>query len=101
MSPRVATVAAGVFLLLLVVALTGAHKEQLAPAPQKPSFSQDELNRVAILIRASGYSCKTPISMRNMLFKAGFVVHCYGDRPNAEYWFDVEDRGGNLVVSAN
>lgn len=98
MNPRVAVSAVGVSAVVLLVAITGAHKDKPAAATVAPSFPQVQLDNVATLVRAHGYSCKTPISARNMLVSTGFVLHCRGDRPNAEYWFDIEDRGGKLLV---
>lgn len=64
-----------------------------------PEFPQERLDAMAALVRINGYSCKTPISARNMLFNSsGYVLHCEGDHPNSDYWFDIEDRGGHLVV---
>lgn len=68
-------------------------------APEPP-FPPARLDAMAALVRIHGYSCKTPIDARNMLTSSsGFVLHCYGDRPNSEYRFDIEDRGGRLVVA--
>lgn len=69
-------------------------------AAPEPSFPPARLDAMAELVRIHGYSCKTPIDARNMLTSSsGFVLHCYGDRPNSEYRFDIEDRGGRFVVS--
>lgn len=66
----------------------------------EPKFPQTRLDAMGALVRVSGYSCKTPINARNMLTSAsGFVLHCEGDRPNSVYWYDIEDRGGRLVVA--
>lgn len=64
-----------------------------------PYFPPARLDAMAALVRIHGYSCKTPIDARSMLTSSsGFVLHCYGDRPNSEYRFDIEDRGGRFVV---
>jgi hypothetical protein len=86
-------------MMVLLVAAMGTHHEKPAATPAMPSFHQEQLDGMAALIRVAGYSCKTPIGARNMLVSQGFVVHCQGDRPNAEYWFDVEDRGGHWTVT--
>lgn len=63
------------------------------------SASQARLDAAAKLIRIHGYSCKTPAGIRDMLsMSGGYVVHCYGDRPNTEYWYDLEDRSGHYKV---
>ncbi len=49
------------------------------------------------LIQAHRYDCATVENMRDYLLGGGFVVKCRGSREQ-EYWFNIEDRGGQWFV---
>ena len=54
-----------------------------------------QINALAQLIRAYGYSCNSISSARPFLWSFGFVVHCNQFR----YGYEIEDRGGTWVVT--
>ncbi|MGE0714810.1 MAG: hypothetical protein AB7P02_05155 [Alphaproteobacteria bacterium] len=57
--------------------------------------SKDGINAASVLIRASGYSCRSVSSMVRWTWSTGFTVCCN----HHQYCYELADKGGNWIVS--
>lgn len=60
-------------------------------------FTDNDKAFAQSLIQAHRYDCTTVENMRDYILGGGFVVKCRGGR-GQDYWFNVEDRGGQWFV---
>jgi hypothetical protein len=59
------------------------------------AHAQTLADGASTLIRRAGYRCDSVSSIQKWVFSSGFDVVCNGFR----YSYEIEDRGGNWVVS--
>ena len=86
----------------IVIVASGAT---IAATPIEPGalidsgFTKTEqvLDELVGLVRASGYRCDSITYARRMAMSPGFVMACN----NARYEYEIEDRGGNWQVTLN
>ena len=64
-------------------------------ASQSAEKRMELLNALANMIRLNGWRCDSISAARTMLFSRGYAVSCNG----YAYSYEIEDRGGQWVVS--
>jgi hypothetical protein len=87
----------------IAVSATLSYAQSIPVTPLEPDaqisnqLTTAQIDALAYLIRSHGYSCSSISSARPFLWSSGFKVYCN----QYSYGYDIEDRGGNWVVTYN
>lgn len=87
------------FCALIAVAMTMSFHGHAATiesdAKIHESVPRDIAVKLANYVEARGYSCKTISAVTPFAFSRGFHVYCH----QWQYHYEVEDKGGNWIVT--